>query len=67
MALVAGGNGLACLQQIIDKRRRDICCRRGILALEHSYEQGEAVRARCLIRRPGAKCARWPTSPDSTE
>ena len=44
MALVAGGNGLACLQQIIGSAARHLRAA-GILALEHSYEQGEAVRA----------------------
>ena len=43
-ALVAGGNGLACLQQIIESAPRHLRTN-GILAVEHSYEQGEAVRA----------------------
>jgi len=43
-ALVAGGNGLACLQQIIESAPRHLLPA-GTLALEHSYEQGEAVRA----------------------
>ena len=44
MALVAGGNGLACLQQIIANAARHLRPA-GTLALEHSYEQGGAVRA----------------------
>ena len=44
MALVAGGNGLACLQQIIESAPRHLKTN-GTLAVEHSYEQGEAVRA----------------------
>ena len=44
MALVAGGNGLACLQQIIANAARHLVPA-GPLALEHSYEQGGAVRA----------------------
>jgi release factor glutamine methyltransferase len=43
-ALVAGGNGLACLQQIIESAPRHLLPG-GTLALEHSYEQGKAVRA----------------------
>jgi release factor glutamine methyltransferase len=43
-ALVAGGNGLSCLQQIIESAPRHLLPA-GTLALEHSYEQGEAVRA----------------------
>ena len=43
-ALVAGGNGLACLQVIIAGAPRHLLPG-GILAVEHSYEQGEAVRA----------------------
>lgn len=42
-ALVAGGNGLSCLQQIIESAPRHLLPS-GILALEHSYEQGDAVR-----------------------
>ena len=44
MALVAGGNGLACLQQIVANAARHLLPA-GTLALEHSYEQGGAVRA----------------------
>jgi release factor glutamine methyltransferase len=44
IALVAGGNGLACLLQIVESAPRHLLPG-GILALEHSYEQGEAVRA----------------------
>ena len=43
IALVASGNGLTCLQQIIESAPRHLLPG-GILALEHSYEQGEAVR-----------------------
>ncbi len=52
VALVAGGNGLACLQQIIASAPRHLLpgC---MLALEHSYEQGEAVRA---LFNTGAWC-----------
>jgi len=51
-ALVAGGNGLACLQQIIESAPRHLLPA-GTLALEHSYEQGEAVRA---LFNPGTWC-----------
>ncbi len=44
IALVAGGNGLACLQQIIANAARHLRPA-GTLALEHSYEQGAPVRA----------------------
>ena len=44
IALVASGNGLTCLQQIIESAPRHLLSG-GILALEHSYEQGEVVRA----------------------
>ena len=52
IALVASGNGMACLQQIIESAPRHLLPA-GILALEHSYEQGEAVRA---LFNTGAWC-----------
>ncbi len=52
IALVASGNGIACLQQIIESAPRHLLPG-GILALEHSYEQGEAVRA---LFNTGAWC-----------
>ncbi|MEO8186330.1 MAG: peptide chain release factor N(5)-glutamine methyltransferase [Burkholderiaceae bacterium] len=52
MALVAGGDGLACLQQIVESAPRHLLLG-GILALEHGYEQGEAVRA---LFNTGAWC-----------
>ena len=52
IALVASGNGLTCLQQIIESAPRHLLPG-GILALEHSYEQGEAVRA---LFNTGAWC-----------
>ena len=52
IALVASGNGLTCLQQIIESAPRHLLPG-GILALEHSYEQGEAVRT---LFNTGAWC-----------
>ena len=52
IALVASGNGLTCLQQIIESAPPHLLPG-GILALEHSYEQGEAVRA---LFNTGAWC-----------
>ena len=52
IALVASGNGLTCLQQIIESAPRHLLPG-GIVALEHSYEQGEAVRA---LFNTGAWC-----------
>ena len=52
IALVASGNGITCLQQIIESAPRHLLPG-AILALEHSYEQGEAVRA---LFNTGAWC-----------